>query len=653
MLEVFLRSAQTVWSGSGQWPAAPVPEEALPFPKWTMQTVRAIVAADIPPEYAHAWSFMNGDHWQGGWGWAGPMVAHDDPGYMRLWTDILKMFCSRNVTREIVKTHVNGVLGRPFRWSLVPVKGSADERDATTTAEEALVAEASSAVRSWLDARQAHALLRSFLTDLLVPPGRSFLRLFLPRGAGTPVTPGSRVLQRAGLEFAATLAGIYAEKPTVTNARMYTDPDTQRQIGVSLFRSKRRTDSNNGNGNVPFQDAASLTYLDASGERTIIETLYEDNGQAAVGYQMGGRLAAYEGRRDPLITAQVLQQQRILNYAESMIPRNLTTSGFLDRIITSTQLNGKFVRDPTTGVEEFVPNPDALPRFGPGEVTVLQPLVLEDEAGKITVTNPSMQRGEPVAPDGGIKSSDHLYHNMLRECEQGHLVPTEDSESSVIRYGLSLLESAIVVTAAARWMIESALAWAEDLSGQRGKYTDKLRASVSCFINVGPVTPEQRAALVSAFEKSLLSRETAQELMGVEDVDSENDRIAAQPGAAIDLAIRMANSYKMLIDAGMPPRLAAINSGYSEEQAAEIETEQTKREQEQAKQQQDAQMKQMTLQAALQPKPAPSVPPSNNAAGLRAKRMGRPSGTAERNPGQGQDKSARALSKQKRSRQSP
>jgi hypothetical protein len=115
----------------------------------------------------------------------------------------------------------------------------------------------------------------------------------------------------------------------------------------------------------------------------------------------------------------------------------------------------------------------------------------------------------------------------------------------------------------------------------------------------------------------------------------------------------MANSYKMLIDAGMPPRLAAINSGYSEAQATEIEREQTKREDEKAQQQQDAQMKQMTLQASLQPKPPPGSPPSGNAAGLRAKRMGRPSGTAEKNPGQGQDKGARALQKQKRSRQTP
>src|SRR3954468_22627926 len=148
---------------------------------------------------------MKGDHWQGGWGWAGPMVSTDNPSYQTLWSEILKMFCSRNVIREIVKTHVNGILGRPMRWALVPVRAAADERTATPDALKTLIAEASAIVQAWLESRRAHELMRSFLTDLLLPRGGAELRLCLPSGGGQPIASGSRILQLSnGKDFAQT-----------------------------------------------------------------------------------------------------------------------------------------------------------------------------------------------------------------------------------------------------------------------------------------------------------------------------------------------------------------------------------------------------------------------------------------------------------------
>lgn len=645
MLEVFLRSSQTQWGafGSDTWPTAPVDTAALPFTRWKITDVKKVLQQNIPPEYRHAWGMYHGDHWQGGWGWAGPMVPSNDPSYQRLWAEILKMFCSRNVLRDILKTHVNGVLGRPMRWSLVPIRGTADERDNTPEDLKTLIAEASVIVRGWLESRKAHELMRAFLLDLLIPPGRATLRIFVPRGVGTPVEPGSRVLQlSAGLDFAKTLAGIFVEKPSVPAGAIHTDPDTQRQIGVALFKAR---DANTDQ----LQDAASVTFLDSSGERTIVAAIYQDGTKAEVGYEMGGRLVMHQGEREPIVTTQLLQQQRILNYAESIIPRTLTTAGFLDRVIKSAQLNGSWVKDPETGVEQYVIDESQIPRFGPAEVTVLQPLVIEDDQGNIHVTEPSMDRGEPVEPVGAVNSSDHLYHNMLRESDQGHLVPGEENDSLVIKYGLSLLESAIPCNQALRWLIETGLAQAEALRGEQGKYTGKLRAQTSCYLNVGPVTPEQRASLIAAFEKSIISRETAQELMGVEDVDSENDRIAAQPGSAIDLAIRQANAFKMFREAGLPAGVAARRSGFSEDEAKEMEAEFQK----QQKADQEAKASELQLQGQNAVTVAGVRNKQTGSAGLRAKRRGRPSGTAERNPGQGQDRGARALQNKARNRSQP
>lgn len=642
MLEVFLRQQQSSAFGSGPM-VAPLPERSIPFSKWRLNDVQAIVARDIPPEHQWAWNFFNGDHWQGGWGWAGPMVTADHPAYTQIWTDIMKMFSSRNATREIVETHVNGVLSRPMRWSLAPVRTTPDERDNTDEALKALIAEASAIVRAWLQQRNAHALLRAFLTDLLMPPGRAVLRLFLPSGNATPVAEGSRVLQLVtGDDFGKTLASIFAEKPVVYKGRVWTEPATQRDVGVALFRARNAS----GDG---YQDAANITFVGPDGETTMIGTLYQDGTKTQVGYDLGGRITMFQRERSALVTSQLLQQQRILNYAESMIPRNLTTAGFLERVITSTQLNGRTVKDPETGIESFEIDESQTPRFGPAEVTVLEPMVLEDDEGKLHVTTPGYQRGEPIMPTGSIESSNHIYQNMLREAAQGHLIKEEDSDSSVIRYGLSLMQSAIPCTEALRWMIETSLAWAEALRGEEGRYTDKLRVQTSAYINVGPVTPEQRNALIAAFEKSVISRETAQELMGVEDVDSENDRIAAQPGSGIDLAIRMANAFKMLRDAGLPAGIAAKQAGYSADAAAEMEAEFQKEKQDQQK----AAQEQLKIQGQNALSVASTRNASQGSAGLRAARRGRPSGTAEKNPGQGQNKGARALQNKKRNRSQP
>jgi hypothetical protein len=234
---------------------------------------------------------------------------------------------------------------------------------------------------------------------------------------------------------------------------------------------------------------------------------------------------------------------------------------------------------------------------------------------------------------------------MLREAGMGHLVPGEYSDAAQLRYSLTLLKSAEAVIRVTKWAIGSALAWAEDLQGTPGKYTSQLRVNASCFLNLGSLTPEQLTAITAAYEKSIYDKQYVQEASGVEDVDEMNDRIAAQPGAAIDTAIRMANTFKMLRDAGLPPGIAAKQSGYSDKDAAEMQAE-FEKEQKRVTDQQTA------VAAATAPQQVGGQP-SQGTKGLRARRQGRPSGTTERNPGQGQDPGARALQTKKNDRRRP
>jgi hypothetical protein len=196
------------------------------------------------------------------------------------------------------------------------------------------------------------------------------------------------------------------------------------------------------------------------------------------------------------------------------------------------------------------------------------------------------------------------------------------------------LDSAIPVCDAFNWILGTGLAFGEALRGEVGRYTEQLRATCTAFVNVGPVPPEEKTAMIAAFEKAVLARESVQEsAFNVEDVDAENDRIASQPGSAIDVVIRQMNAVKLGTEAGMSVEQAALAAGFSEEQAAAMQ----KSADEKAAKDAEAKMAEIKAGAAQM------------AMGT-GQRPGRPSGTAERNPGQQQDKGARKLQSKARDR---
>jgi hypothetical protein len=599
----------------------PVPIRGLDY-----AAARQYVGQTIPGDYRYASAMYHGDHWIGGWGWAGPIPFSADSssvasaaGESYLWSRIATGFVSRNVLKEIVDRHVNGVLARLPKWTLMPV-GAATGDEEMDEATKALIAEASAFLRDWIAARGVHRLLRRYLTDLLMPVGRGCFRFFVPPGLASELSGTSAIRQlNVGDTVGEALQRIYLEKPDVTESAVITDPDTQRQVGIRLIAKP---------------DRAILTFLDQDGERTFTRTVNNEGGTAGVSYDLGGRLLMFQGVREPLVTRQFLQMQRALNFAESVIPRTNETAGFLQRIITNAQLRGTW----TTledGTLKFNPDPNAEPVFGAGVTNFISGQVLEDDDGKFSQATPGVHIQEPVTPTGVMESSRHFRRGMHLEGHQAHMIEESGMPPELARqeYGLSLLDSAIPVCDAFNWILGTGLAFGEALRGEEGRYTEQLRATCTAFVNVGPVPPEEKTAMIAAFEKAVLARESVQEsAFNVEDVDAENDRIASQPGSAIDVVIRQMNAVKLGTEAGMSVEQAALAAGFSEEQAAAMQ----KSADDKAKK--DAEAKMAEIKAG-------AVQPMGT-----GQRPGRPSGTDERNPGQQQDKGARKLQSKPRDR---
>jgi hypothetical protein len=178
----------------------------------------------------------------------------------------------------------------------------------------------------------------------------------------------------------------------------------------------------------------------------------------------------FEMRRAALVTPQVQQSQRALNLALTMIPRNVVTGGFLERIMLDAQMPGHWELDPDgqrTGPAGYAS------RFtrAPGTTNFLTGVEFEDEQGNTKRGTPSVHFREPVKPDASITASGAHYAAILDEVGQRHVLMAGDAAASAVariqarfEYLNTLLLTQPEAETALSFTIETALAMAEALA---------------------------------------------------------------------------------------------------------------------------------------------------------------------------------------------
>jgi hypothetical protein len=523
-------------------------------------------------------AFYQGDHWQRGSGYIGPHPQSTDRAFNDTMVEIANIFTSQNAIGEVTTRHTLGVVGKPFRWSFVPRRDTGDQKP--TTAEQAAIEEVTALVRTWMLARKVPTLVRNATSTLLLDE-RSAFRLTIPAGLTKTNAAGETEVEAASVEEA--LAKIWPEHPTPEESAVISDADTKLEAGVVVYEGAAEVAAEVAEGTTDdddeTEDYAWLCFLNEVGD-TVIRIIGESDDSAsdtsAAGetddsdddasedaepgtstLKLGGRLTMFEMHRPALITPQVQQGQRALNFALTMVPRNVTTGGFVERLLMDAQAPGEpeVVDGKRTGrwIEKPFYTGAGTTNFVEGaEYEEIQP----DGTRTIRRGSPSAIFRDPVKPDASLTAKDAHYRSILSEVGQLHVLISGDATSSAVariqaraEYLNTLLLTQPEVEAALCWLLETAIAMAEAIAKTPGKYTNLLRAEVNCKLDTGPITPEERKAIEESIGVTI-SQETAMLMLGIEDVDAEKSRMADDPNSRIKSGEALGKALLSLTMAG-------------------------------------------------------------------------------------------------------
>lgn len=472
-----------------------------------------------------------GEMWGGSRFWLGEVPTDDTRG--AFLAAVERGFIAINHVREVADRHRAGVLGREPLWRLTPRRALADN-ETPTPDEAARIAEAEALLTTWWDKRDLLPWLQHPATALLLA-GRTVARLYIPRGLLTldgeasglvPLPSGGDPAAR----LAAALDLLYVDSPAREACAVVTDDDTKAGLGVYAYRRQQ-------------QEWVEATYLDEHGA-TVLRVLGSGTSgtvDAAVAFDLGGRLLLYEARRQPLIDAQVRKLQQAANLNLTNLGRNLNLAGSRERTFLGAQPPGAYRKlsngqpwgptDPLAD-REFVP--EGLPS-GAGQDRFLQGIpVYNDRGEQVGMTTPSLHYEQPVSVDT-FNVADRLFRAaILGATYQLHALIAGDAAASGesrkqarAEFASSLGLTRVALDGLGRWLIETPLALAAALAGVPGRYAD-LRAQFAVTVDPGPLTSDERAEYVTQWQAGGLSLETLLTRLGEDDVDAEIARIETE-----------------------------------------------------------------------------------------------------------------------------
>lgn len=518
---------------------------------WTLSNAQNVVAGQTPSWIKTARRFVvDGDHWQEGTGWIGPMPLPGSRGYAETHALIKDGFTFRNAVAEISKRYTNGVVGNEPDWSLTPIEGLEAGEDPSPE-DQTLIDEAEAALTEWWDREKIAPLFWQACYQMAWGQ-RGPIRLFLSRAGfvevkqdtngdvtddETKAATTARAIPQKGT-LGEALDVILLDVPKIEEMAVYVDPDTHQEVGVYLFKTRE--------GN----DAAEISYVD--GDAIVIRNVGAKTDTFRV--QLGEHLPHYQMLRPTrLLTDAAFSLQRALNLALSVVPRTIVTAGFLERVLLNAKMPGKWVE--IAGKAVWQPEPNL--GFGAGSTASVTGLEAEDGQGKTIVKDPSVVWRPPVDSGPSVDAADKIYGTLLAETGQGHIMlAAEAAPSGRSRrearadYESSLNEGTQPIESAGRWLLGAVLALCEHLMGQPGKYTKRLRPVFNLLPDAGPLEPEDRQQNLLEWKDGARSLESVMLGAGIKDPDAEQARIGQEQGARLELLRRQAEVAQLWIDLG-------------------------------------------------------------------------------------------------------
>ncbi len=463
-----------------------------------------------------ATEFYLGNHWQWTKGFIGQLPPPGLERRIQILQDIKHGFVTENVIKEVVRTHVGGILGREPVWSFLKAEGETDRGNKASF--ENVTGE--TLTRWWNDRKALTDLQKA--TRVLVCEGRVVRRLFFPRGRLGPSGEATASNLNDALDF------IYFQTFPADEGGVFTNPDTMRDIGVFLFDEVDADDK-------VIARCAELSFLNDAGE-TVCRVVKDTGTIIDYGpYQLGGRLLIYEMTRDALITEQIQSNQRALNLAHTMMMRNVNMAGSRERHVTNAMPP---IGEKKVDAEGTVHLRPGTFKTGAGATNFINGIPIYGDDGLIKgYTSPNVNIADPASVEVFKSTIEEEKTAIYSQAHQRHVMIVDKADTSgrareVARreFERSLKETKTEVDACGRWQLETTLWLAAQITSQSSRYLG-LRADFNCLIDAGDPDPEkQKAALLlrqpgGPKNQPLISDETARNWAGVEDAAAELAKI--------------------------------------------------------------------------------------------------------------------------------
>lgn len=516
-----------------------------PVAQWTTyHDVKAAVDADLPADYEVCRRMVeDGDHWLGGEGWIGHRTG-DAVVDGTLRARIEPQFVSDDVIGELVENRTSGLVGLEADISLDPLETAGE--DAEQAGEE--VTAILGALAQWWDQKRLWEKV-ALASDRVSWARRGSVWPFVADGnlqrTETTGPPTRSLPQVTNLEEALDLIDVDAPAPNA--ARRYVDPTTGRAVAIILTR-------------IGEQNRAQVWSVNPATKQTEVKVYVEGGGTpAGVSADLGGRIPFGEIQGKRIVTPSLRRSQMLLNFIMTVTGRTVETAGFRERHIlnaepellwlTSAPAFTPVVKTQKNDAGQVIAWGVRMPRtMGAGYATEVQGLEIDpvDGKGPPQVLTPSVQWADPVDPAFATSAADTVTTRLYKRGKQGHLGLAKTGETSGVAYqqARAQFESDLrrlkgPCEGMIRDTIEGALALAGQMSAEAKGVLQRYRVVVNLRISAGPITPEESQTAVTLRDAGVISRQSAQSRVGVEDPDAEQEAIDSDKLAAISTQLKM------------------------------------------------------------------------------------------------------------------
>ena len=370
------------------------------------------------------------------------------------------------------------------------------------------------------------------------------------------------------------------EAPTPGSAAVAIDRATMKPVSVFIYQhtANYQHTAKDAAGKEKTTERIEISFVNDAG-KTVVRILEGEILIDEAEQDTGSELYVDEVvLRKPIIGAALLAQQRALNVINTgLLCNGNLVSGFRERNYINLERPKKKVPD---GSPQGFHYEDDDVEVGPYAANFLRGIVYKDIEGNEKIANGQIIIADLVDPAPLITAKECFEFNIYKNVRQLHAMISGDAVASAVsrvqaraEFIERLKKLKPKIEGVLRSRLRGAVLLACYLAGDTARLDaikTQLRVNVNCRLSPGPLTPEERQAVIALYEAGIIPLETAQILIGIEDIDAEAQKLRAERDESLSLILERAKIVRELAQAGAGIESAALVAGFNEDDAKKL-----------------------------------------------------------------------------------